>query len=301
MVLEPLALSVPDVSLDSRPMAGNVNRNPLEHAVPEEDRTSRPMEGAFGPEPLGHSLLKVHLDSRPGRNELKPEPSEHPVPDSTPRRVVGFYNNQTVSDPLEHSRTCMSDDPVPKPAPSELAEHSMSIGHGVRQFKPEPSEHPVSDSTPCRVVGLYDNQTVSELLEHSRTCISDDRVPKPAPSELAEHSTSIGPQSWGEGLLSKTDTASRPQPAGLPGVAPEPQQAEDPSRKDQQETTRPRPESGEAIVVGAIGSVVPWFLTGWAHKVEIEFMIDTGCQVTILSTTVFEHMCIVDPTVRSEL
>ena len=51
----------------------------------------------------------------------------------------------------------------------------------------------------------------------------------------------------------------------------------------------------------AIGSAAPWFLTGWAHDVEIEFMIDTGCQVTILSTTVFEHMCAVDPTVRSEL
>ena len=37
------------------------------------------------------------------------------------------------------------------------------------------------------------------------------------------------------------------------------------------------------------------------HKVEIEFMIDTGCQVTILSTTVFEHMCTVDPAVRSAL
>ena len=30
-------------------------------------------------------------------------------------------------------------------------------------------------------------------------------------------------------------------------------------------------------------------------------MIDTGCQVTILSTTVFEHMCTVDPAVRSAL
>ena len=30
-------------------------------------------------------------------------------------------------------------------------------------------------------------------------------------------------------------------------------------------------------------------------------MIDTGCQVTILSTTVFEHMCVVDSTVHSEL
>ena len=50
-----------------------------------------------------------------------------------------------------------------------------------------------------------------------------------------------------------------------------------------------------------IGSAAPWFLTGWAHEVEIEFMIDTGCQVTILSTTVFELMCTVDPTVLSKL
>ena len=53
--------------------------------------------------------------------------------------------------------------------------------------------------------------------------------------------------------------------------------------------------------MGAIGSAAPWFLTGWAHEVEIEFMIDTGCQVTILSTTVFERMCTADPTVRSKL
>ena len=38
---------------------------------------------------------------------------------------------------------------------------------------------------------------------------------------------------------------------------------------------RPSPEDGEAIVVGAVGSAVPWFLTGWAEKVEIELMIDT--------------------------
>ena len=204
VVLEPLALSVPDVSLDSRPMAGNMNRNLLEHVVLEEDRTSRPMDGAFGPELLGHSVLKVHLDSRHGRNELKPEPSEHPVHDSTPRRVVGFDDNQTVSDPLEHSRIGTSDDPVPKPAPLELAEHSTSVGHSGRQLKPEPSEHPVPDSTPHGVVGFSDNQTVSEPLEHLRTCIGDNLVPTPAPSELAEHSTSNGP-----------------------GVTPEPQQAED--------------------------------------------------------------------------
>ena len=68
------------------------------------------------------------------------------------------------------------------------------------------------------------------------------------------------------------------------------------------EDTGSRLESGEAIVVGAIGSAAPWFLTGWAHDVEmIEMMIDTGCQVTILSTTVFQRMCTVNQAVRSAL
>ena len=182
-----------------------------------------------------------------------------------------------------------------KPAPSELAEHSTLVGHRVRQLQPELLVYSAPDSNPCGVVGFSDNQPVSEPLEQSKAC--GDLVPKPAPPKLAEHSMSNGPQPWGEGLLTGTDTASRPQPTGLPGVAPEPQQAEDSTRKDPPETTGPRPESGEAIVVGAIGSAAPWFLTGWVHEVEI----DTGCQVTILFTTVFERMCIVDPTVRSEL
>ena len=62
-----------------------------------------------------------------------------------------------------------------------------------------------------------------------------------------------------------------------------------------------KPEDGEAIVVGAVGSAAPWFLTGWANDMEVECMIDTGCQVTILATTVFERMCMADPMVRSRL
>ena len=33
-------------------------------------------------------------------------------------------------------------------------------------------------------------------------------------------------------------------------------------------------DSGETIVVGAIGSAAPWFLTGWVEGVEVDFMID---------------------------
>ena len=64
---------------------------------------------------------------------------------------------------------------------------------------------------------------------------------------------------------------------------------------------RAQPEEGEAIVVGAVGSAAPWFLTGWANDLEVEFMIDTGCQVTILATSVFKRMCATDPQVRSRL
>ena len=53
-------------------------------------------------------------------------------------------------------------------------------------------------------------------------------------------------------------------------------------------------EDGDAIMVGVVGSAAPWFLTGWANDVEVEFMIDTGCQVTILATSVFEKMVSAD-------
>ena len=35
-------------------------------------------------------------------------------------------------------------------------------------------------------------------------------------------------------------------------------------------------EEHEAIVVGAIGTGAPWFLTGWEEGTEVEFMIDAG-------------------------
>ena len=67
------------------------------------------------------------------------------------------------------------------------------------------------------------------------------------------------------------------------------------------EVERAQPEDGEDIVVGAVSSAAPWFLTGWASDMEVEFMIDTGCQVTILATSVFERMCAADTQVRSRL
>ena len=61
------------------------------------------------------------------------------------------------------------------------------------------------------------------------------------------------------------------------------------------------PEEGDTIMVGVVGSAAPWFLTGWTNNVEVEFMIDTGCQVTILATSVFNRMCDIHPEVRNGL
>ena len=60
-------------------------------------------------------------------------------------------------------------------------------------------------------------------------------------------------------------------------------------------------EDGDAIMVGVVGSAAPWFLTGWTNYVEVEFLIDTGCQVTILATSVFEKMCKVHPEVKTRI
>ena len=54
-------------------------------------------------------------------------------------------------------------------------------------------------------------------------------------------------------------------------------------------------------MVGAVGSGAPCILSGWSEGTEVEFMIDTGCQVSILATSVFERMCASDPRLRSRL
>ena len=57
-------------------------------------------------------------------------------------------------------------------------------------------------------------------------------------------------------------------------------------------------EEENEIMVGVVGSAAPWYLTGWTNDVEVEFMIDTGCQVTILATSVFDKMCDIHPEVK---
>ena len=112
-------------------------------------------------------------------------------------------------------------------------------------------------------LGRSDNQTIRQLASVITQCR------RPAQSEIVQQ-----PRSRGR-LLPETDGVPQPPPVALPRVVSESRQSEEPTRMDGPENMGNRVEAGEAIVVGAIGSAAPWFLTGWAHDVEIEFMIDT--------------------------
>ena len=135
------------------------------------DQTSRPMEGVTSPVPLGHSVMRLHLDSQPSRNKLKPGQSGCPVPNDTPRRRVGFYDNQTVSDNLvDLANIYGGGDPVPSRAPSELAEHSTSVEHSLRLLQPEPSEQPAG--TPRGVVGFSEISQCQNLRNNRRQVLT---------------------------------------------------------------------------------------------------------------------------------
>ena len=145
---------------------------------------------------------------------------------------------------------------------------------------PEPIEHSVDKRPSEGRSSLVDIVTVPDPIEHLDVRGGGGGVAPPSTGQRLEHSDDSG--EWQNGRQSHTDDCDTPVGVGTGG----------------QESSQ---EAGEAIVVGAVGSAAPLFLTGWADGVEVEFMIDTGCQVTILATSVFEQMCPSDPRVRSRL
>ena len=142
---------------------------------------------------------------------------------------------------------------------------------------PEPIEHSVVGVPNEGENSSVDCEAVPDLIEHSGVRVSAD--PHSA-GQLIMHLEASG--DWENGRQDHTSDNNTPLDVRT-------------------EDKRLSPDDGEAIVVGAVGSAAPWFLTGWAEEVEIEFMFDTGCQVTILATSVFERMCASDPQVRSRL
>ena len=91
-----------------------------------------------------------------------------------------------------------------------------------------------------------DIMTVPEPIEHSDV--------RGTARHLMEHSGDSG--DWQNGRQSHADDSNTPFDVGTG-------EQESPS------------DIGETIVVGAVGSAAPWFLTGWVDGVEVEFMIDT--------------------------
>ena len=198
----------------------------------------------------------------------------------------GLVDGMTVPEPIEHSVVVVPNDggnsyvdivTVPKPiehsvvgVPNEGGNSSVDI-----VTVPEPIEHLLVGVHNEMSNSSVDIVTVPDPIEHSGVRGTAD---PPAATQLMMHSEASG--DWENGRQDHTSDDNTTL---------------DVLTEDQ----RLSPDDEEAIVVGAVGSAAPWFLTGWADEVEIEFMIDTGCQVTILATSVFERMCVSDPQVRS--
>ena len=276
-----------DVSLDPRtapgivdsPMAGISVPEPLEQSVLYVDLDGRPMEGISVPEPLEHLVLDVALDGRPMAGISVLEQLEHSVMDVA---LEGkFMEGISALEPLEHS--------VLEVIPDGRPTRGISVM--------EPLEHSIPDVAPVRGASSFIRMAVSNPLEHSGLHITDDVGPGLVPLEPLEHSVLVAPRE--ESDVSVTDVTDvvvldpvehsgvemrvETMSACLPRVHTSDHRGED----VRLEAERDQPEAGVAIVVGAVSSAASWFLTGWANDMEVDFMIDTGCQVTILATTVF--------------
>ena len=110
-----------------------------------------------------------------------------------------------------------------------------------------------------------EEEIVSHPLEHSGVvewAAVSDGLRKRSPPESFEICTDPAPV--------RKAVNEEPLEHSVPSRTPS--TGSEPLNTDVQEET----EEGKAIIVGAVGSAAPWFLTGWTNEVEVEFMIDTG-------------------------
>ena len=218
-------------------------------------------------EQLEHSVPDVILE-RSSRKKLSDlEPLEHSVPEVALER--SSEKKLSALKPLEHS----------VPAGTSDSKHIRGL------IATGPLEHSVPDLALVWTIDPSPKRTAPDPLEHSGLLGKEVEGRRSVSLEPLEHSVLGTPQDQRDVSSSDDDLRIDSQSVVLD------------DRGVDIEAARPPPEAGDAIVVGAIGSAAPWFLTGWAHEVEVEFMIDTSCQVTILATTIFERMCTMDPRV----
>ena len=118
---------------------------------------------------------------------------------------------------------------------------------------------------------------ISEPKEHSALVrgshdVGDSSVDVVTVSDLIEHlgeSESADPPSIGQ--LMRNSDVSRDWKDGR-----QDRMCDDNTPPDvQTEDWQLPPVEEDAMVVGAVGSAAPWFLTGWAGEVEVEFKIPT--------------------------
>ena len=234
-----------------------------------------PLEEVECLEPLSISVPDAPLDSRPmAGNIMRNSPD------------VAIYEKDTTGRPMEG---------VTSPTPWRRSVTLLHLDSQPSRYKsmPDRSKDPISEDIPQRQEKPLDSKTVS--------CRNTDKAVRRAPSGLTKDPLSVShsePLVWNPVSDAMTENKKSEERSLSESLE---QSRQNLAGSEQLEYTESRPDSGEAIVVGAIGSAAPWFLTGWAHDVEIEFMIDTGCQVTILSATVFQRMCVVKPEVGSAL
>ena len=161
---------------------------------------------------------------------------------------LGNDRRMTLMDP-DGPRTCrllQSLTPVEKDRRDRAVQNRAAVVYKDSKFDPlcRPEwngSHRAPLGRCLRAVGDSDNQ---QLMKQSRSGDNLSRqagplILKPAPAENTEQ--------------------RRLKERSLPEVASELRQPEGPARIDQPEYTGSRPESEEAIVVGAIGSAAPWF------------------------------------------
>ena len=264
----------------SAPRGDTLANKPKMHLAHMEVLDSIPIEEAECLEPLLISVPDTPLDSKSMAGNMMRNSSDCAVPqkEQTGRPMEGVTSTQLHLDRIGRNirgRTIY-----------QTGRRGLLA---IRQCQGVV----VQNKTPGRKVCFYGNQTVPYE--------SKDNAVQTAPSALAEDPKS-GSQSNPFILKPVPDVyAERRKSEERSPSESSCQTGRSLAQTDQPEYTGSRPESGKAIVVGAIGSAAPWFLTGWAHDVEIEFMIDIGCQVTILSTMVFQRMCVANPEVHSAL
>ena len=146
-------------------------------------------------------------------------------------------DGMTVPEPIEHSVVGVPNEMGDSSLDSEAVPDGMTV--------PEPIEHSVV-GVPNEVGNSsVDSEAVPQLIEHSG--VRGSANPHSA-GQLMMHSEASG--DWENGRQDHTSNYNTPL---------------DVRTEDQ----RLSPDDGEAIVVGAVGSAAPWFLTGWAEEVEI--------------------------------